>query len=209
MKEVLHSYLSGIKPPPTKNRYADYIAWLNKQDQQAALGFWEKRLHHSAGQTNSHREDTQEPAELTFRLSTEEAQRLRTWTQENQITLHTALLGALGILRSHSLDSREVVLGHTVSGRPESLARATEMVGLFINTLPVPLSLSPSQKIIHWLQGLQEQQAEASEYEHVSLRNIQTWTNGGAPLFDWLFVLESYPLSASPELTLMSGLTSP
>ncbi len=195
MKEVLHSYLSGIKPPPTKNRYADYIAWLNKQDQQAALGFWEKRLLHSAGQTNSHREDTQEPAELTFRLSTEEAQRLRTWTQEHQITLHTALLGALGILRSHSLDSREVVLGHTVSGRPESLARATEMVGLFINTLPVPLSLSPSQKIIHWLQGLQEQQAEASEYEHVSLRNIQTWTNGGAPLFDWLFVLESYPLS--------------
>ena len=42
------------------------------------------------------------------------------------------------------------------------------MVGLFINTLPVRIQIRPNAKSTDWLTEFQEQQAETSEFEHVS-----------------------------------------
>ena len=208
MQEVLTSYLGkgtvAISAPRT--RYADYLAWLKKQDANEGRKYWEKALS-SASKSNSPHEQWQELGEETLVLSKADQTALQSWTRENQITLHTVLLGLIGILLGRRHDEREIILGHTVAGRPEELPEATKMVGLFINTLPVPMTLAPDQSLKKWLRELQNQQATARAYEHLSLREIQSWTNDGQALFDWLFVLESYPLSpgdhsAPGELTL-------
>ncbi|MEM9444826.1 MAG: amino acid adenylation domain-containing protein [Verrucomicrobiota bacterium] len=202
LQEVLTDYFAlakGLTVSPiqaSRSRYKDYIAWLLKQNAEQAEKFWTESLVAESFSSSSHQENAKKFGEESFVFSSEQSNAIRQWTQTHQVTLHTLLLGIIGILLGRYQDSRNVTLGHTVSGRPSNLPDSTKMVGLFINTLPVSLSLLPQAPIITWLKDLQKHQADASSYEYVALRDIQSWTNQGNPLFDWLFVLESYPLPA-------------
>ena len=42
----------------------------------------------------------------------------------------------------------DVVFGVTVAGRPPEIAGIESMVGLFINTLPLRIKLSPDQPLV-------------------------------------------------------------
>ena len=75
--------------------------------------------------------------ELEWTLSESEAQKLRDFAHNHSLTLNSILLGVLGLLFARYNDSRSVVVGTTVAGRPPELPGSTSMVGLFINTLPV------------------------------------------------------------------------
>ncbi|MEM7385362.1 MAG: condensation domain-containing protein, partial [Verrucomicrobiota bacterium] len=209
MEEVLQDYLSstpdaGIpKPSFVPSRYADFIQWLNQQDGDAAQTFWERRLQSVSGSLyqegrsgpTGHRERPTGWSETTLTFSRSETDAIKTLAKTNGITLNTLLLGALGFLLNRYRDSRQTIVGNTVAGRPASLPQADSMVGLFINTVPVVIPTEPGATVSDWLQRLHAHQAEANTFEHVSLRKIQTWTNGGNPLFDCLLVLENYPLS--------------
>src|SRR4029077_4709338 len=91
----------------------------------------------------------------------------------------------------------DVVFGTTVSGRPAELEGAEEMVGLFINTLPVRMSPQADIPVMEWLKVLQRQQAEMRQFEYCSLVDVQGWSDvpRGQPLFESLFVFENFPVS--------------
>ena len=59
----------------------------------------------------------------------------------------------------------DVVFGNTVSGRPAELAGSENMMGLFINTLPLRVKLREGDRIIPWMKELQEDQVQMREYE--------------------------------------------
>ena len=50
------------------------------------------------------------------------------------------------------------------------------MVGLYINTLPVRVHVSPGDCLVDWLRALQEQQVTLREYEYTPLFEIQKWS---------------------------------
>ena len=56
------------------------------------------------------------------------------------MTLNTLLQAAFGVLLGRLSGRDDVVFGVTVSGRPAELAGVEQMVGLFINTLPLRLA---------------------------------------------------------------------
>jgi amino acid adenylation domain-containing protein len=68
------------------------------------------------------------------------------------------------------------------------------IVGLFINTLPARISVTPSANLITWLQEIQRRQIETREHEHTPLPQIQQWSDvpAGTPLFESILVLENY-----------------
>jgi len=86
-----------------------------------------------------------------------------------------------------------VVFGVTVSGRPAELAHVAEMVGLFINTIPVRVRVRPHEVVESFLAGLQNSQAQLTTYQHVGLSELQQLVGCG-PLFDTLIGFENYPL---------------
>ena len=210
LKEILEDYLispigTSLAPsqPPKQSRYAEYIAWLKQQDSSLAESFWKQRLASSSNRNSvsealadvsTHNERLTGMGEAVMELSLTDTGELRAFAKANALTLNTILLGSFGLLLNRYHDEREILLGTTVSGRPSSLPNAMSMVGLFINTLPVRVQLNPTLSIKAWLRAIQYEQSEAAPFEHVSLRDIQTWTNDGKPLFDCLFVLESYPV---------------
>src|SRR5829696_4389752 len=73
------------------------------------------------------------------------------------------------------------------------------MVGLFINALPVRMSVDGNESVISRLKKLQTQQVELQQYEYSSLRQVQRWSEvrNGQPLFESVVVIRNLPIDES------------
>jgi non-ribosomal peptide synthetase component F len=73
------------------------------------------------------------------------------------------------------------------------------MVGVFINTLPVRVSVTSEEFLLPWLKKLQAQQIEVRQYEYSPLVEVQAWSDvpRGMPLFESILVFENYPVDSS------------
>jgi non-ribosomal peptide synthetase component F len=92
-----------------------------------------------------------------------------------QITPNTLIQGVWLLLLQRFTGQNTVVFGATVSGRPAGLANADNILGLFINTLPVIQTLRPEQPLDQWLQQLQAYNTDIREFSHAPLADIQRW----------------------------------
>ncbi|MCA1693450.1 MAG: amino acid adenylation domain-containing protein, partial [Actinobacteria bacterium] len=74
---------------------------------------------------------------------------------------------------------------------------ADAITGLFINTLPVRVEIDDTAEIVTWLQGLQDSQVQARQFEFASLPHIQGLSEllGGVSLFDSILIFENYPIN--------------
>jgi non-ribosomal peptide synthetase component F len=124
---------------------------------------------------------------------------LETLGHEHQLTMNTILQGAWGLLLSRYSGRDDVLFGGTVSGRPAALLGAEDVVGLFINTLPVRVQVKKGVALLPWLKSLQEQQLEARQYEYTPLVELHGWSDmpRHLPLFESIFVFESFPAEVS------------
>jgi amino acid adenylation domain-containing protein len=126
---------------------------------------------------------------------------LQNFARKHHLTLNTVFQAAWGLLLSRYSGDDDVVFGTVVSGRPGDLAGVESMVGLFINTLPVRIRISPEARLLSWLQEIQAQQVEAREHQYNSLVQIQGWSGvpRGSQLFDSILVVENYKGAGSAE----------
>lgn len=191
------------KPHP----YRNYIAWLQKQDLSKSESFWKKYLKGfstvtSLGIDQSFGNQVNENKNYNtqiLRLSNTETAALQSFARQQQLTLNTIMQGAWAILLSRYSGEEDIVFGGVVSGRPTTLAGVESMVGVFINTLPVRVSINPQEFLISWLKQLQIQQNEVRQYEYTPLIEIQKWSGipNGQPLFETIFNFQNYPINYS------------
>ncbi|HYR07681.1 MAG TPA: amino acid adenylation domain-containing protein, partial [Longimicrobium sp.] len=181
--------------------YRDYIAWLAAQDADAAERYWTRVLAGFTAPTAlgvdrpAGAESAGERGHRAVRVPAALTQRLEETARREQVTLNTVVQAAWGVLLSRYGGEDDVVFGATVSGRPGELEGVEEMVGLFINTLPVRMRVRGSAQVGALLRELQASQAEAREYDYAPLVQVQGWSEvpRGTPLFETHFIFESYP----------------
>ena len=115
------------------------------------------------------------------------------------MTLNTIVQGAWALLLQRYSGEEKVLFGATVSGRPAALPGVEQMVGLFINTVPVAVEVDGDAPLADWLRQLQQRQAEAQEYSYLTLPEIQRWSSipSGTPFFESLLVFENYPVEST------------
>ncbi|PMU22634.1 MULTISPECIES: non-ribosomal peptide synthase/polyketide synthase [unclassified Pseudomonas] len=199
--EVMQFYAQGHVP--TRNgRYREFIEWLQRQDQRALEGFWRSRLATLEQATSlnqamfpRHVEDLPGHQALYSRWDAVQTARLQQACRALQITPNTLIQGAWLLLLQRFTGQNTVVFGATVAGRPAGLANADNILGLFINTLPVIQTLEPAQPLDQWLQALQACNMDIREHAHAPLADIQRWSGlGGQGLFDSIIVFENYPI---------------
>ena len=193
----------------TPRRYQDYIGWLRQIDPALGESFWRKYLQGFTAPTllpmdrvpgGSRAQDASDSdCELVVSGSLTKA--LQNFARKHHLTLNTVFQAAWGLLLSRYSGDDDVAFGTVVSGRPGDLAEVESMVGLFINTLPVRLRISPEARLLSWLQEIQAQQVEAREYQYNSLVQIQGWSEvpRGLQLFDSILVVENYKGAGSAE----------
>ncbi|TYR63265.1 non-ribosomal peptide synthetase [Streptomyces parvus] len=204
-------YAPGPFPERPVRPYRDYIAWLGEQDHAAAESFWRAKFQGDDPATwfgiAQAEEDPDEetpaarPGHWQTALPSELTAALSRLARSRRLTPSTVLQGAWALLLARFSGKDDVVFGTTVSGRPADLAGVEDMVGMFINTLPVRVRLDNSEPVRSWLQRLQGEQAELRQYEYSALADLQRWSGApaGEPLFETLFVYENFPLGAAPE----------
>lgn len=189
---------------PRARPYRDYIDWLGRQDRPAAEAFWRGYLKGFVSPTQLGFEEPRalgpsndRPIEdVMSRVSAEATAALSALGQRHRLTLNTIVQGALALLLSHYSGEPEVLFGVTVAGRPPELPEVASIVGLFINTLPLRVSVPADKPLFPWLASLLDQNLKLRQYEYTPLVDIQRWSDieRGQALFQSLFVFENAPI---------------
>jgi amino acid adenylation domain-containing protein len=184
--------------------FRDYIAWLRQHELNGAEAFWRKRLGGITAPTplrvDQLAEFRQEPEQIygeeNISLTLETTQALQALARSHRLTMYTLVQGAWSLLLQRYSGDTDVVFGEVVSGRPADLKGVEEMMGVFINTLPVRAQVETDSLLLPWLSKLQERQVESRQYEHTPLVQVQRWSDvpAGTLLFDSLLVYENYPV---------------
>jgi amino acid adenylation domain-containing protein len=187
--------------------YRDYINWLQQQNLLEAEAFWRKTLKgfdkpttllldKNPGILPSLDEDY-DWQRIEISKSTTTA--LQSLARQHQLTLNTLVQGAWTILLSRYSGESDIVFGSTSSGRPPTLPGVEDMVGLFVNTLPLRVQVTEDALLLPWLKELQNHQIEVIQYEYSPLVEVQRWSDvdRGQSLFEIGYVLENYPIDAA------------
>jgi amino acid adenylation domain-containing protein/non-ribosomal peptide synthase protein (TIGR01720 family) len=183
------------RPAPA---YRDYVAWLAARDKESDEAYWREALAGFTAPTPIPSEDTGLVGyghhRTTIAESTTAA--LEALARRHRVTLSTVVQGAWALLLSRYSGEDDVVFGATVSGRPPELAGAAEMVGLFINTVPVRVAVDGSAGAGEWLEAIQADAIARGPHEHAALTDVHAWSDiaPGASLFDSIVVFENYPV---------------
>ena len=209
LKTVYHALCEGCKIDLRATRpYADYIGWLLEQDKQSAESYWRRTLagidaptalpiDRSPGDLPGR----ELPTRKELHLSEETSAGLQSLGRMHRLTLNTLIQGVWALLLSRYSGAEDVIFGATVSGRPASLHGVEQMVGLFINSLPVRVRVCSRSLTLPWLQELQQSLLELREYEYSSLVEIQGWSDipRGVPLFESLVIVQNTPGESPSE----------
>ncbi|MEU4414034.1 amino acid adenylation domain-containing protein [Nocardia salmonicida] len=199
VRELLTLYVTAGDAsmlPPARS-YREFLSWLEDQDAQASLDAWKHALSGidtptRAVPTLAGIEST-ETGMLSHDLSAATVAALESAARAAGATVNTLVQAGWSMLLAMLTGRTDVVFGATVSGRPPELPGVEEMVGLFINTVPVRVTLDPSERVCDLLARMQAEQARLMDHQHVGLAAIHRAV-GLAELFDTLTVFESYPI---------------
>ncbi|SCW49988.1 amino acid adenylation domain-containing protein [Paenibacillus tianmuensis] len=177
--------------------YKEYIHWLEKQDKQAAMTYWEALLGDYSGSTallpiGPSAETKEEMERITLRTSREFTDQVKRAAKRKSITINTILESALGILLQKYNRSSDAVFGKVVSGRNADLSGIDRIVGLFINTIPVRVKTDAETTCEQLLKAMHHQALDSSCYDYCPLSDIQQLNGRGGGLIDVLFVYENY-----------------
>ena len=118
--------------------------------------------------------------------------------KQQRLTLNTLLQGVWALLLSQYSSQQDIVFGITTSGRPSELVGVEEIVGLFINTLPLRIKVEPEMDLIFWLKQLQIDNLELLNHQHNSIGQIYQWAEfpSSLPLYESILVFENHPDSS-------------
>jgi amino acid adenylation domain-containing protein/FkbM family methyltransferase len=196
----------NLQPLPS---YGDYAAWLKRQDMWQAESYWRERLRGFTVPTplvvdraaSSSRPDEYDSGSELVHLDADGTAALHALARRHHVTLNTIVQLAWAVLLSRYSGETDVVFGTVVSGRSPELDRFDSMVGLFINTLPVRVTLSPGESCVEVLRRLQRQLAELRQYEFSPPVRVQDWSEvpRNQPLFESILLYENYRKEAPVE----------
>jgi tyrocidine synthetase III len=203
--EIYDSLISG-RPHQLQPviQYRAYINWLESRDKQTAADYWAHYLQGHTRLTGMPARNINDAGNylrrrVTLRMSTENTLRLHQLAADHQVTLNTVVQCVWAVLLSRYNDTDDVVFGSVISGRPSELPGVLAMIGLFINTIPVRISVSDSMSFVTLLQQVQQQAMEAEPHHYYPLADVQAASTAKQQLLDHILVFENYPVTERLE----------
>ncbi|MGV9885345.1 condensation domain-containing protein, partial [Streptomyces sp. NPDC003006] len=187
---------------PRTTSYREYLAWLGRQDKEAARAAWRAELSGVDEPTLVAPADPARtpvaPESLVTRISEELTSGVAQLARAQGLTVNTVIQGAWALVLARLAGRTDVVFGATVAGRSAELPGVESMVGLFINTVPVRVPLDGAQPVSQMLTALQGRQAALMAHQHLGLSEVQKLAGPGAVL-DTIVVYENYPRPPQEE----------
>ncbi|MFH9690294.1 amino acid adenylation domain-containing protein [Streptomyces sp. NPDC017413] len=186
LRTLLAEYHAPGSVYPTGG-YRDYVDWLSGRDQGESDRVWREELAGLPGPCLV--AEGHSPSQRFADVSAEPADDIDAAARSAGVPLSVAVHSAWAVTLGTVLHSRDVVFGSTVSGRDAELPGIRDMVGLFINTIPVRARWAPNDTAYDLLDAVKRHQGVVLAHQHVSLARIGR-LNGAGSLFDTLVVFD-------------------
>ncbi|MFE7110140.1 amino acid adenylation domain-containing protein [Streptomyces sp. NPDC057575] len=167
--------------------HRDYVSMLAGRDQDESERVWRGELAGLAGPSLVAEGHT--PSERFADIAVEPADDLDAAVRSAGVPLSVAVHSAWAVTLGGILHRGDVVFGSTVSGRDAEVPGIGDMVGLFINTIPVRAGWTGETTGRELLATVKEHQSTVLAHQHVSLAGIARRAGTG-PLFDTLVVFD-------------------
>ncbi|MCP4146679.1 MAG: AMP-binding protein, partial [bacterium] len=186
---------------PAKAKFIEFVKWLQGRETAGPETFWKDYL--AGSETTSLSLITGKKTEHRYHESckgqwrSETKKRMDEFLRENKVTLAAILYSAWGIVLQRYNNADDVVFGTTVSGRATAVKGIEDMVGLFINTLPLRIKSPAGEESREMIRRINTDLQDRQEYESTPLVELNEYVGeAGEKLFDTIVVIENYPLDS-------------
>lgn len=198
--ELLNAEIKNVVPQLAQPiPYSNYINWLSKVDKEKTLKYWKDYLSEYNQSTeipfksNTYKSEYSENS-VNIRIETEEFQRISELCNDINITFNTFVQVTWGYLLAQYNNTSDVVFGAVVSGRPAELPGVEEMIGLFINTVPVRIKFGPNTSPVDLLLQIHRESIESTAHHYTNLSQVQGQSELGKNLINHIIVFENFAM---------------
>ena len=210
LQEVFQTYAAlarGALPilPRPPRRFADHVHWLSRQDAASSLAYFRdllRGLPHPTplplAESAAHPLPRQGGGERLHVVAPAVHAQARAWAHQTGTTLGSVVHAAWALVLARLTSSSDVLFGSTRACRRSGLdGDARDMIGLFINTLPMRVRVDEALSARAFLAAVRAQGVALRAHEHASLTDIrgQGEFPPGSPLFQTVLAFENRELN--------------
>ncbi len=203
ISELLALY-AGRQLDPVTIQYKDFANWQNKllqtKEMQVQEKYWISQFEGEIPVLNIYTDYIRpvsksfDGSKKYFKLDRNAVKKLKEVCMKTQTTLFMVLFAAYNILLYRYTDQEDIVVGIPVAGRRH--ADLNNVVGMFINTLPIRTKPSGKIKFSDYLNGVKEiilngLENQDYQYEHLLEKLNLSRDMSRNPLFDVMFTLQN------------------
>ncbi|MDQ0416438.1 NRPS condensation-like uncharacterized protein/acyl carrier protein [Croceifilum oryzae] len=181
--------------------YSQYIKWIENQDMEAAFDYWRTRLEGYEQKAVVYKkqdsqlgavEEKAEMMEQDFTIDRDLSDRLSSVAKKAGVTLNHVIQSILGIVLQRYNQVEDVVFGSVISGRPPEIEGVEQILGLFINTVPVRIQTDQGQTFTDLICNVHKMDVDSKPYEHASLSEVQNFTPLKQDLFEVIYNFRNF-----------------
>lgn len=200
--ECYNSFYNEESPlKPIKSRYKEFVKWVQKSDKEKQKDFWGNYLKGLDTKTllpidEKNEKGTFEASVLNHKIDDTIATSLKEIVKVHEVTLASLLYCTWGILLQKYNNSKDVLFGTTISGRTADIKGIENMIGLFINTIPLRVGSEKNDTIALILKKINMDLIRREEFECTPLVDIKSYSelDNRDTIFDSIVIIENYPL---------------
>ncbi|WJQ84449.1 linear gramicidin non-ribosomal peptide synthetase LgrA [Brevibacillus brevis] len=189
---------------PLQSTYKSFAHWQNEwhssEEYKQQAAYWKTLLEGELPvvQLPTRKRPPQltfDGATITYRANKELTRKLKTTATKHDGTLYMLMLTIVSVwLSKMNNDSEQVILGTVTDGRQHPDTR--EILGMFVNTLPLILSIDHEESFLHNLQQVKQELLSALQNQYVPFEKILEGSGARRdgnrhPLFDVMFMMQS------------------
>ncbi|MGW1957800.1 amino acid adenylation domain-containing protein [Streptomyces sp. NPDC001920] len=169
--------------------FSDYVGWLAGRDDEESDRVWGAELAELPGPSLVAEGHTPSDRFADTAVDPGADTDIDAAARSAGVPLSVAVHSAWAVTLGGILHGTDVVFGSTVSGRDADVPGIEDMVGLFINTIPVRARWTRDTTARELLASVRAHQSAVLAHQHVSLARIGRQADAGS-LFDTLVVFD-------------------
>ena len=212
LREVFETYaelcVGAIRERSAPPAYRRYIDWLRGRSLDQADEFWKQSLAGFTAPTplvvDRRSVDigvSELHGEIWESLDPATTAALRAVLEPRDLNLNSLVMAAWAILLHMYSGEEDIVFGGTRACRKSSVVEADSIVGPFINTVPVRVSVCDENSFEAIVRSVRRVWLAIRPFEHTPLTRVKAVSQlqPGAPLFETLVVFENQRLSTAMQ----------
>jgi amino acid adenylation domain-containing protein len=182
MSELYEAHRTGREPhlEPLPVDYGDFAAWhrawMDGPELARQLAFWKHKLTGAPPSLDLPLDKPRPPIQTGdgatewLRIDSSAIAALRALAARDGATLYMALLTAWSVLLARLSGQQEVVIGTPVRGR--NLPELENVVGFFVNALPMRLSVDGERSFVDAMRGVRAEVVDAFGHQDVPFEHL-------------------------------------